>query len=202
MKRIIKSLFIILGTITLLYAPNIYAISGSYTISSNSTVNLDSTFSVTFKVSAKNLFYWQAYITYDTSKLKLVSGSTSFEGEQGQASMSRTLKFKAKATGSAWVKIREGDKDNNINSDGKEISFSTKTKTINIVKPKKVTYSKNNYLKSLSVKNGKLSPTFNKDKDSYTVEMKAGTEKITISAAPADKKNGLDKEYPFKAARN
>ena len=169
------------------------AASGSYSISSNSSVEVGSNISVTFTINAKKLFYWQSYITYDTSKLQLVSGSTNFQGESdsisGQNSVSKTLKFKAKSKGTAWVAIAMGSAGNNIDADAAEISFSKKTKNITInekkVTPKKE-YSSNNYLKSLSVEDAELSPEFNKNTLEYKVELPAGTEKIKINASKED----------------
>ena len=188
-KNIILSLLLTL--IVILSPLNVYAASGKYTISSNSTVEIGNTISVTFKISASKMFYWQAYITYDTSKLELVSGSTSFQGEaddasKGQASASKTLKFKAKKTGTATVSIAMGAKDNNINTDAQEISFSKVSKSITVKEKKVVTYSSNNNLKDLSVSDYKLSPAFNKNTLEYSLELPSGVEQITINATKED----------------
>lgn len=195
MKKIITFLL----TIVLMSPLLVNAASGSYTISSSSSVEEGSTFSVTFQIKAKNMFYWQAYITYDNSKLQLVSGSTNFQGESesmsGQSSVKKTLKFKAKSKGSAWVSIAMGDKGNNINIDTQEISFSKKTKNISIVEKKvvqKKEYSSNNYLKSLSIDDFKISPDFKKDTVEYNVDLPADTTKIKVNATPEDKTASID----------
>ena len=169
------------------------AASGSYTISSNSSVEVGSTISVKFTINAKKMFYWQAYITYDTSKLQLVSGSTSFQGESdsvsGQSSVTKTLKFKAKSKGTAWVAIAMGSNGNNIDSNAAEITFKKKTKNITITEKKSVSkkeYSSNNYLKSLSVDGYKISPNFNKNTLKYSVELPENTTKIKIKATKED----------------
>ncbi len=189
----------ILLTIFLMFPSLVNASSGSYSISSSSSVEEGSTFSVTFQISAKKMFYWQAYITYDNSKLQLVSGSTNFQGESdsmsGQSSVKKTLKFKAKSKGSAWVAIAMGDKGNNIDIDTQEISFSKKTKNISIVEKKVVSkkeYSSNNYLKSLSVDNYKLNPEFKKDTLEYSVELPSDTTKIKINATAEDKTASIE----------
>ena len=186
-----KIFSLILALVLFINPLNIYAASGKYTITSNSNVEVGDTISVTFKISASKLFYWQAYITYDTSKLELVSGSTSFQGEadnasKGQSSVSKTLKFKAKKIGTANVSIAMGSKDNNINTDAQEISFSKVSKTITIKEKKVVTYSSNNNLKSLSINGYKLSPSFDKNTLEYSVELPSGTETITINATKED----------------
>ena len=192
MKKIFKfiSCFIV---ISMLFNPLIVnAASGSYSISSSSSVEVGNTISVKFTIKASKLFYWQAYITYDTSKLQLVSGSTNFQGESdnasvGQSSVTKTLKFKAKKTGSAWVAIAMGNKENNINADIQEVSFKKATKTINITEKKVVTYSSNNNLKSLSIDGYKLSPEFNKNTLQYSVELPANTTQIKINVTKEDK---------------
>ena len=186
-----KIINFILAVLIILSPINSYAASGKYTISSNSSVEVGNTISVTFKISASKLFYWQAYITYDTSKLELVSGSTNFQGEaddasKGQSSVTKTLKFKAKKTGTANVSIAMGSKDNNINTDAGEISFSKVSKNITIKEKKVVTYSSNNNLKNLSIDGYKLSPSFNKNTLEYTVDLPSDVEQITINASKED----------------
>ena len=173
--------------------PNkIYAVSGSYSINSNSSVTEGSTIKVTFTMNSKDIFYWQSYITYDTSRLKLVSGSTNFKGDigtgAGRSSISQTLTFTAKKTGNAWVKISpDSNGDYNINTNGERISLSAKSKTITVTEKKVVTYSSNNYLKSLDVENYKITPNFNKDTKEYSLEVPAETKKIKINATKEDK---------------
>lgn len=195
MKKRIKILNYLLILLILLSPLKVNAaISGNYTISSNSSVEIGNTISITFKISAKKLFYWQAYITYDTNKLQLVSGSTNFQGESdninGQSSVSKTLKFKAKKTGSAWVSINQSG-DNNITSDGVDISFKKVTKYITVKEKTVIKYSSNNYLKSLSIDNYKISPTFDKNTLQYKVELPANTTNINIKATKEDSNSSI-----------
>ncbi|MDD6879251.1 MAG: cadherin-like beta sandwich domain-containing protein [bacterium] len=169
------------------------AASGSYSITANSNVEVGDAFSVKFTISSNRLFYWQSYITYDTSKLTLISGSTNFQGEsddatKGQSSVSQTLKFKAKATGTAWIAIAPGDMGNNINTDSQEISFSKKTKNISINEKKVVNYSSDNNLKSLQVEGYDLSPSFSKDTKEYNVTLPNNVSSINIKATTNDSK--------------
>ena len=154
------NLLIVLFLTVLILPFRTYAASGSYSISSNSSVEVGNTISVTFTISAKNLYYWQAYITYDTNKLELISGSTTFQGDKDAASNKRTLKFKAKKTGSAWVAIAMGDADNNINYNSENISYKKASKTINIKEKVVKTYSSNNNLKSLSISDAEIDTEF------------------------------------------
>ena len=186
-----KIIYIIISFILILSPLNTYAASGKYSISSNSTVEVNNTFSVTFTISASKLFYWQAYITYDNSKLELISGSTNFQGEsdnasKGQSSVSKTLKFKAKKIGNANISISMGNKDNNINTDAQEISFSKVSKNITIKEKEIKTYSTNNNLKDLSIVGYALSEKFNKNKLEYSINLPEGTKEITIKASKED----------------
>lgn len=189
-----KKKFIKIILILLVFIPTItYAASGNYTISSNDSMQIGDTISVKFTISSSKLFYWQSYITYDNSKLSLVSGSTNFQGEsddatKGQGSVSQTLKFKAKETGKAWVAIAPGDAGNNINADSQEISFSKKTKNITINEKKVITYSSDNNLKSLQVEGYDLSPTFSKDKKEYNLSLPNNVTSINVKASANDSK--------------
>ena len=186
------NLLIVLFLTVLILPFRTYAARGSYSISSNSSVEVGNTISVTFTISAKNLYYWQAYITYDTNKLELISGSTTFQGDKDAASNKRTLKFKAKKTGSAWVAIAMGDADNNINYNSENISYKKASKTISIKEKVVKTYSSNNNLKALSISDAELDPEFSKNKTEYSTTLPAGTTKININADTENKKAKID----------
>ncbi|MGN1001026.1 MAG: cadherin-like beta sandwich domain-containing protein [Bacilli bacterium] len=191
MKKHLKILCYFIIGLTLLIPINTFAASGKYSISSNSSVEVGDTFSVTFTISGSKLFYWQAYINYDSSKLQLVSGSTNFQGESdnatdGQKEVTKTLKFKAKKSGSATISISMGDKGNNINVNAEEVTFSKVTKTITIKEKTVKTYSSNNYLKNLEIDGYEISPEFDKNTLEYNVELPANTSKIKINATKED----------------
>ena len=196
MKRKFKFISYIILLVLIFIPYSVKAASGSYSISSNSNVTIDDTISVTFTIKGTKIFYWQAYISYDSSRLQLVSGSTLMQGESeninGQGTITQTLKFKAKKTGSAYVAISMGDKGLNINSSTEEVSYSKKTKNITINEKKVVTYSSNNYLKSLEVENYKITPNFNKDTKEYSLEVPADTKKIKINATKEDNKASIN----------
>ena len=192
MKRHLKIFSLLLLVVSILLPTNVFAATGKYTISSNSTVEVGDTITVKFTISGSNLFYWQSYITYDTARLQLVSGSTNFQGESdninGVSSTSQTLKFKAKKTGAATVSIAMGNKENNINSNSQEVSFSKVTKTITVKEKTIVTYSSNNNLKGLSIEGATISPAFNKNTLEYNVELPANTTEINVIAQAEDSK--------------
>ena len=193
-KNLLITFFIL---IIILLPQKINAASGYYSIDSNSSVTEGSNIKVTFTMSSKSIFYWQAYITYDTSRLKLISGSTNFKGNigtgAGKNSISQTLTFTAKKTGNAWVKISpDSNGDYNINTDGERISLSSKSKTITVKEKIIKTYSSNNYLKSLSIDGYSLSPKFSKDTEEYSLEVPAETKKININASKEDSTSKIE----------
>ena len=53
------------------------------------------------------------------------------------------------------------------------------------------TYSKNNYLSSLTVDKGSLNPVFNKQTLDYTVELEPETKNITINGTKEDSKSSI-----------
>lgn len=107
--------------------------------------------------------------------------------------MSTTIIFKAKKAGKATIKIEPVNVS--ITTPGQEDDFTeSRSITINVVNKATIpsidvnkTYSKNNYLKSLSVDGYEITPEFTKDKLEYEVELEPGTEEIDISATLEDK---------------
>ena len=169
----------------------VHAATGYFSISSSSTVTVGNTFSVTIKATGSKIFYWQFYVSYDASKLKLVSGSATIQGEASDATygtnvISKTLRFKALNTGSAYVSVARGDAAMNIDTNFNSVAYSSVKKTINIVPV--VPKSSNNKLASLTVDGAELSPAFNADVTSYTIEFEPNTKEININATTADSK--------------
>lgn len=194
MKRIIRTLAIsVLFTLSIFTygIKDVEAATGTLSISSSSSVTVGSNFTVTIKATGSKIFYWQFYVSYDASKLKLVSGSTTIQGEADDAtygtnSVSKTLTFKALSTGSANISVARGDASMNIDTNFNSISYVTSKKSVSInsVVPK----SPNNNLSSLSIENVELTPAFSADVTNYSTELPAGTTEISVNAALADPK--------------
>ena len=128
-------------------------------------------------------------ITYDSSKLTYSGGSALSNDAiilSGEKSKTITVKFKAKSSGTATVKISGSI----CNTGCSSFSGSKSTKIITKAELQ-ASYSKDNYLKSLSIDGLKLSPSFNKNTTSYTVEAGANTTSINISAKVNDSKSKL-----------
>lgn len=194
MKRTLKLLMIgmLLAFTTFTYdMEKVEAATGTLSISASSSVTVGNNFTVTIKATGTKIFYWQLYVSYTASKLKLVSGSTTIQGEAddatyGTSTVTRTLTFKPLSTGSATISVAMGDADMNIDTNFNSISYASKSKTISIVPV--VPKATNNKLSSLSIDNVTLSPAFNADVTNYTAEIEAGTTEINVNAAAADSK--------------
>ena len=190
MRKIITKLLI--GVfIFLIGINNVFAATGTISISGVSSSTMGNTISFTVRASASKIFYCQLFTTYDTTRLKLVSGSTTIQYEaddviNGVSSVSRTYKFRAIKTGTAYVKVTSGGIGMNINTSNQGIVYSTKTKNISINNP--VPKSTNNYLSALLVENATLTPVFSKSTLEYSVVLEPLTTSINVRTALEDSK--------------
>ena len=202
MKRKLTIIFILLMTFLLSAFPmeDIQAATGSISVTASSrTVTLGKTVKVTVRVSsASDIGTWKFTLKYDSSKLRLTSGTTNiaaFYTYAGQKSASYSYSFTTIATGTAAVSISGGAI---VGMDEKYMSVSSGSTSINVIKASTSTpttttktpsnLSTNNFLSSLKVNEGELTPAFNKSVLEYSVELEAGIEKINIAATPEDAK--------------
>lgn len=169
--------------------------TGSTSCSSSSTVTLNDTITVTVRGNSSDAM-WDTMLSYDSSKLQYISGS----GERNisdsfSTSITYSYKFRAIATGSAYVKT------NSTVSDyyGEKGYFSSSC-TINVVlssgsssssSNKNQVKNSDNNLKSLSVEGATLTPEFNKDTLEYSVDLSSDTTKINIIAEKSDSKASI-----------
>lgn len=100
-----------------------------------------------------------------------------------------TVYFTAKNVGTATITVNAvdvTDKEYNDFSGSRSIKINVVKKStppsINV----NPTYSKNNFLKSLSIEGYELNPVFNKETLEYTVTLTPGTEKINVLAEVED----------------
>ena len=169
--------------------------TGSTSCSSSSTVTLNDTITVTVRGNSSDAMR-DTMLSYDSSKLQYISGS----GERNisdsfSTSITYSYKFRAIATGSAYVKT------NSTVSDyyGEKGYFSSSC-TINVVlssgsssssSNKNQVKNSDNNLKSLSVEGATLTPEFNKDTLEYSVDLSSDTTKINIIAEKSDSKASI-----------
>lgn len=157
--------------------------------SSSSRVVVGNTVTYTVTVSSSEyLGSLQYNFSYDSSKLTLTSGTLNaapyYDGTKKSASYS--FSFRAKASGTATVKfniyqaVAWNEKNFSYNS------TTSKSTTIITQEQLQASYSKNNYLSSLKVKDYKISPTFNKNTSNYTLTVENDVKSITISGSKED----------------
>jgi len=174
MKKFLYSIVFILlgfGCINSVFA-------GSLVINGNSSVYVGNTIQVS--VNFNNIAGRFKITSSDQSIL--AGGNEDFYDNQ-----TATFTFTAKNTGTATITVTPvgaiGDYDNDVYTGG------SRSLTINVIKKttkpsvdvNKV-YSKNNYLKSLSIEGYEIDPVFDKETLEYKVDLEPGTEKININA--------------------
>jgi hypothetical protein len=180
----------LLFLLMLLLPLNVFGASGSVKASASSTkVTLNNTVTVTVKVSSSDILgSWQFGLSYDKSKLSLVSGDTNIVGygDGTFSSKSYTYKFKAIAAGSASITV-DNPKIVDWNTDS-YITTTSSNLTLTIKEAVVVNYSSDNNLKSLEVDGFEISPEFNKSTLSYNVSVLATTTMVNIKASTSDSK--------------
>lgn len=172
------------------------AASATTSFSGNSSVYVGNKIEVTLSVNTSlPIVAFQGTISYDTSKLELVSqqslapfevalngnkiggmdmtGNVSIKGSQKIIK----LTFKAKSLGSTKISF-SGSKQ--VGTDNTAVSSSGCSKTINITEPP----SSNNNLSNLSVNVGAIK--FNKNTTSYSLSVDSDITSVTINANTED----------------
>ena len=182
MKKRLLSLFI-LG-ISFLIPKSVFAVSVSTSCSSQSSTTLGNTVSVTVRGNASDSVMWDLSISYDSSKLQLISGTTHYISDNFSSSTALTYKFRTIALGSAYVKVANAEV---ATASGESASNRSGSCNINIVKKApEIPKSSDNNLKSLSIEGQNLSPEFNKDTLEYVVSVPSDVTKITINGSVED----------------
>ncbi len=132
---------------------------------------------------------WQFLVSYDSSKLKLTSGTTSVAdyttSASGVKSKSYTLKFTALSSGNASI---------NVGSylvyaiDESQMSVSPSNASVKIITQAELeaSYSKDNNLKGLSIEGYELTPAFDKDTLEYSVTVPSTINSVNINAVKND----------------
>ena len=205
MKNIIKLLLTTFITTALFFmcSNEVNAASSRITVSGPSNVTVGQTFTVTVTASSSyGMGYYNYTVNYNSSKLTLVSGTLSVKEEYNDAkSISKTFKFKARSSGSSFITVKnalittwEPVQETTPSISGKTVTAtaanagggsSSSSSSSSSSTPNR-NLSTNNFLKSLSVNEGKLSPTFNKNTTSYSVSLDEGTESISVFASCED----------------
>ena len=218
MKKIIKIVILLIALISLnILTAKVYGAS-SYVTVSKSSVNVGDTFTV--KV-AGNAASWNVKLNY-SGPVKLVSGSTAeanatnsgknedttfitatFKSTgEGTATFSASGQLvnsdysSSSATGSKTVSITVPEpevKDPVVNDKPAEKPTNT-TKPTPVTKPVEIPKSSDNTLSELTIKEGAISPTFEKDVREYTLTIPYETTEVNVTAKPSDSKATVEIE--------
>ena len=172
-----KICYVIIFAICALSTVKVHAFS----ISTNTTAYVNSNIAV--KIEATGL---TGRFSITSSDENIIAGSDNAKWLENETI---TMYFTAKNVGKATITVNTinvTDSDYNVYSDSRSI-------TVNVIKKESKpsvdvnkTYSKNNYLKSLSVDGYELTPAFDKDTLEYTIELNPGTESVNVSAVKED----------------
>lgn len=190
MKKILITISLI---VSMFIIGDVKAASGSVSVKASSqTAIVGKNVTVTVNISSTStLGSWEAVISYDTAKLRLVSSTATGQrmvgyGDGKKKSTSYTFTFNTIASGKANIYISSArivDFDSVT-----DIATSKGSTTVTLKTQAEIesSYSKNNYLSSLSIEGKELTPGFNKDTLEYTVEMEPDTTKVIVNASKED----------------
>lgn len=192
MKKIKYLLYVLIiclfGTISV-KAASISVKTNATTVAVGNTIKVTVTVNNTGQ-SAGKVGAWEYCISYDSSKLTLTSGTTCvLDGTVGLTSASTTFTFKAIASGSSKVTVKNyllSDYDTEMPMSTTAGSVTIKSRTQAEIE---ASYSTNANLKELAITDYQLTPAFDKNTTDYTLEVPNEVENITISASKEDSKS-------------
>lgn len=193
-------LFIIISFCSLFICDNVFAASASISVKGTSRkIIVGETVKVTITVSSSSksspLGAWEFDVKYDSTKLSLVGStlesktrSVGYSNNDSTFSKTYTMTFKAKKSGTAKVYV-----DNSLVVDfntEKPLTSSEGSTSLSIITQSELeaSYSKDNYLSSLSVSGYNLTPKFDKNTLEYSLEVENDVREITVSAKANDSK--------------
>lgn len=183
---IILTLFITLGFNT------VYGASATIKLSANSVLQ-GNTFTASISFSS-DVCAANYVVSYDTSKLTLVSGDTSVAWAEGESIPSYTFKAKTGVTGGASISLSGTSSDTNFNKSTLSGSGSVTITAPVVQQPTQpstpstptTTKSSNAKLKRLVPDFEGLSPNFNPDVTKYTLIVPSTADSIHLSVAVAE----------------
>ncbi len=136
----------------------------------------------------------QYRVNYDSNRLKHTSGELSnivYTDKNGIKTIEENLQFQVTNSGDARISINElvvyDSKENLLTNRITNRTISSMTQA-----QLEATFSRNNYLSSLTVEGAELSPRFNRDETEYEVILEPETEEVTISGSREDNSASVD----------
>ena len=198
MKNIKKLLFLIIAAVMLMPSM-VLAASAKYTISGPTQGVVGNNITLTVYLSSgSSLGGWDTSLSYDKSYLQLsdviVSGNDKVSATRvvgtadktGVKKKTFTYKFKVLKSGTTTVSTTNTDVYDFDNLSSLSVENGAIKMTLKTQAEIEASYSSNAYLKSLTVVGYDLTPAFNKETNTYDVEVENDVEKVTINASKED----------------
>ncbi len=189
-------LFLVTILSLLIFPSLVYAASGTIKVTGASTAVLNNRITVNVTLSSGTAIgSWQMDLNYDKSYLQLVSstsesGGTSMVGyttsASGTKSKTYTFTFKTLKTGTTRLSVSSYIVYDNTSMNEMNITASSNTVKIITQKELEASYSKDNYLKNLTVEGYELDKEFNKETLDYIVNVPTGTTSVKVKATVND----------------
>lgn len=192
-KRILRVIISLI--VSFIFITKVNASTVNMKIYSNkSSVIVGNNVTITLTISSNEpLGSWVYTLNYDKNKFSYIAGNHSLSetdaGDGNKKKVSYTYTFKAKASGTAkfyltnyQASLWSGSGYSNVNAGSVNVKIMTQAEL-------EATYSKNNYLKSLSVEGYDLN--FNKDTLEYNLELENDVTSINIAATVEDNKSSI-----------
>ena len=189
-----KKIKAILLALTLFFGSTLMVNAASLNVNeylSSDKISIGDTVTVTVKLSSSSSIGAINYtVTYDSEKLTHTSGNLNdviFATDNITKSSTLTFKFKAKANGNATINFKINEA---YDFDETPFSSSNTSKTVTIITPeeKKTTYSSDNNLSKLGVEGYSITPSFNKNTTTYSLEVENEVTKINVTGSKNDSK--------------
>ena len=156
----------------------------SVSVSAPKSAVAGSTFKVTTSVSS-DVGSWYYVLSYDASKVKLVSGNPKVVGVIGDGK-TNTYTFKASASGVASFRVTNVSLASNSTNAQCSASAGQANVSIKTQAEIEASYSKNNNLSALTVDGAELSPSFDSNITEYEAKLPVDTTKAKITATTQD----------------
>ncbi len=195
MKKIKLLVIGMLSTFALMV--NVNAATANISVKANSTrILVGNTVKVTVNINSQEpLGSWEYSLNYDKSIMQLVSSDVSlhyaFVASNGNTkSVSYAYTFKALKSGSSKFSVSASAV---IGWDEVSMGINPSSVTVNVITQEQLqeSYSKDNYLKSLGIENLTLTPEFNKETLTYSIELEPLTTSINLIGTKNDSKSTI-----------
>lgn len=205
-KKLLLFIGIVLSLCFIMNVETVEAASAKISISANKkSVTIGNSVSVTYRISSSTAIgAWNYQITtpsnfsFHSCNNGLLTHQVGQVMNNSTKSTSVTCTFKAKSTGSGKFTVKNYQvEDFNVNtmattvgSTSVSVTKASSSNSSNNNDDNK-NYSSNNFLKALSIEGFSISPTFNKNTTTYSVELPTDTKTIKVNATKEDSKASI-----------